>query len=98
MTILLCIIYSLVQKFKITLEILIANRTLAHFQLDLRIVVHVVDAHLIGDAETAERDVSSVHCVVMTRGDQRVPLRGKTISKGQRSVSFVCRKYTFFIQ
>lgn len=71
-------IHSLVQKREITLEILVADRTLAHLQLDFRVVIHVVNAHFVRDAEAAECDVVPVHRIVMARGYQSVSLRANT--------------------
>lgn len=71
-------IHSLVQKREIALEILVADRTLAHLQFNFRVVIHVVNAHFVRDAEAAECNVVPVHRVVMARGYQRVSLRANT--------------------
>lgn len=69
------VIYSLVQEFEITLEILIADRTLANLQFYVGIIVHVIDAHFVGYTEAAECDILSVLRVVMARGNQRIALK-----------------------
>ena len=51
-------------KLKVALKRRIGDCTLAHFELRGRVVVHVVDAHLVCDGVPADRSVVFVFRVV----------------------------------
>lgn len=48
------------------------DRTFAHFQIARRIVVHIIDAHLVSNAIAAQNAFVACLAVVRTTGDQHI--------------------------
>lgn len=67
-------LHLLMYLSKICLQTLIADRTLANLQLCLRVVVYVVDAHLIRDCKSSDSDIGAAGGVVPTSCDQCISL------------------------
>lgn len=68
-------IHSLSEEAEVRLEAGVADGALAHLEVHLGVVVHVVDAHLVRDGVAAHGDVGSWPRVVGARCDESISLR-----------------------
>jgi hypothetical protein len=66
--------YLLVEEPEVRVQTVGADGTLADLEINFRVVVHIVDAHLIADGKASHCDVVTICGLVPAGRDERVSL------------------------
>lgn len=65
-------VFEVIHVIKVVVQENAVHRAFAHFQVHLRVIMNVIDTHLLADREAAKSHVLPALRVVHTRVDQRI--------------------------